>query len=538
VTDRSVFAISWLLLLLSWPTDLYAMTAPPRDEISHVDSSFAVDGKLLNGRFTDIEGDGVHELILAVLGQDGRRELRIHRWRSDGLIDPVPDKVVVLKNDVVSWALADVRPESGRELIFITRSGAYSYAFEHAGYANNIARLIKTSLFFDLVENDQLEEWIYVLPRADGDALLLPGPTGYAIWGPGEDGYTIECDLLEEQMSGLLSKSGAHGAMRVGSRRLTVKADAMGEAPGTFPSQFGRLPWAPFLSAEHEIRSPALVDLNNDGHIDLVTKGGNALRIHLATDQGIPHEPVRTEKYPGLMVHNNVRRDIEFHDLDADGDLDALVRLREARDGFSIGDITIRFLVMKNDGGQLLSETPNQVLTFSGMSVRASVADINGDGLQDLVISKVAAPGLGDLVTIADGLNFTRNTMAFFGEGDARFSRTPNLDPPPISFDEDSVEDAISRRLLSEDFNGDGIADLVDVDLTGQIAIYRVFKESGFFSGESWELDETPWQRFEVRGDIRDLHASDVNGDDLGDVVSFRDNGVTLLLSRRAGDSR
>jgi hypothetical protein len=514
------------------------MATTPRDEISHVDSSFVVDGRLLSGRFTDIEGDGINELILATLGQDGRRELRIHRWRPDGLIDPVADKVVVLKNDVVSWALADVRPESGRELIFITRSGAYSYALEHAGYANNIARLIKTPLFFDLVDKNQLEEWTYVLPRTSGDALLLPGPTGYAIWGPGEDGYAVECDLLEEQMSGLLSKSGARGTVRIGSNRLAVKAGAMGDAPGTFPSHYGQLPWAPFLSAEHEIHSPALIDLNDDGLIDLVTRGGSALSIHLATDEGVPREPVRTEQYPGVMVNNNVRRDIEFHDLDADGDLDALVRLREARDGFSVGDITIRFLVMKNDGEKLLSEAPNQVLTFSGMSVRASVADVNGDGLQDLVISKVAAPGLGDLVTIANGLNFTRSTMAFFGEGDARFSRTPNLDPPPISFDEDSVQDAISRRLLSEDFNGDGIADLVDVDLSGQIAIFRVLKESGFFAGETWELEEVPWQRFEVRGDIRDLHATDVNGDGLGDVVSFRSNGVTLLLSRRAGVSR
>jgi hypothetical protein len=172
------------------------------------------------------------------------------------------------------------------------------------------------------------------------------------------------------------------------------------------------------------------------------------------------------------------------------------------------------------------------------MSVRASVADINGDGLPDIVISKVGAPGLGDLVTIADGLEFTRTTMAFFGRGDARFSRSPDLDPPPVVYDEDSIEDAISRRLLSKDFDGDGIADLVDVDLAGNIAIYRVHKESGFFTGETWVLDDVPWRRFDIRGDIRDLDADDVNGDGLGDVVSVRETGVTLLLSRRTGASR
>ena len=73
-----------------------------------------------------------------------------------------------------------------------------------------------------------------------------------------------------------------------------------------------------------------------------------------------------------------------------------------------------------DDGSRILHDEPHQVLTFSGLSVRASVADVNGDGLPDLVIEKVGAPGLGDLVTIADGLDFTRTTMAFFGEGGGR----------------------------------------------------------------------------------------------------------------------
>lgn len=528
-------------LLVAWPAAPLVASQPPMGnsaEIHHVDASFVVDGRLLSGRFTDVDGDERKELVLGVRREDGRRELRIHRWRPDGLPDPVAAQVVVIKDDVIAWALADVRDEPGRELVFLTRSGAFSYSLQHPGYSNNIARLVESPMFFDLVDHDGLDEWAYVLPRPGGDALLLPGPTGYAVWGPGDEGYAIECDLLTEQMSGLVAEAGSGRRVEIGPGKLKINGQDVISPKARFPHEHGVLPWAAFLSTSHEIHSPALIDLDGDGRTDLLTRKKASLEIHLATDEGVPGEPTRTEEYPELMTRGDVRRDIGFHDLDGDGDLDALIRLRDDRDGFSIGEITVRFVIMKNDGAHLLHDEPHQILTFSGMSVRGSVADINGDGLPDLVIEKVGAPGLGDLVTIADGLEFTRTTMAFYGKGGASFSRSPDLDPPAVSFDEDSIQDAVSRRLLSQDFDGDGVADLVDVDLTGHITIFRVRKESGFFTGETWVLDDVPWKRFEVRGDIRDLDADDVNGDGLGDVLSFRENGVTLLLSRGGGASR
>ena len=72
----------------------------------------------------------------------------------------------------------------------------------------------------------------------------------------------------------------------------------------------------------------------------------------------------------------------------------------------------------------------------------------------------------------------------------------------------------------------------------GRIAIHRLRKESGFFSGDSWSLDEGPWKRFETRGSISSLEVLDLNGDGLGDVVSAGGSRLTVLLSSTTGGGR
>jgi len=49
------------------------------------------------------------------------------------------------------------------------------------------------------------------------------------------------------------------------------------------------------------------------------------------------------------------------------------------------------------------------------------------------------------------------------------------------------------------------------------------------------ELDDAPWKRFEVRGDIESLEVLDLNGDGLGDIVSSGDRTLVILLTTRKG---
>jgi hypothetical protein len=518
---------------------LSVVTAPAHARENHyIDSSFPVKGKLLAGQFVALADEGPPDLVLAVLSPDqGRRELRIHRTRSDGRYDPTPAVVVPIKQDVVAWAAADVRDEPGKELVFLTRTGAWSYSLTRPGYANNIRRLAKTDLLYDVPDDSSLPRWTYVLERPGRDALVLPTRTGYSVWSQGPEGYRRECDLDDSQPEEP-DLAVARTGLTLGSGGAQLQVDDRGDA---FEDEFGRIVNQPLVTEELRIHSPALVDVNGDGRVDLVRRVTRALHVHLATAEGVPTEPTRIEAYPeflggGGQRQKGRRRDLEFADLDADGDADLLVRLRPERSAMLSGNETVRFMVLLNDGRRLLPDDPDQLFVLEGASVRADIADVNGDGLADIVMAKIAAPNLLEITTASD-LKFSRDTLVFFGLGAGRFERKPSLDHA-LEFDESTLADAITRQNLDLDCDGDGLADLVDMDLDGHLAIYRVRHESGFFSGESWSLERTPWKRFDVRASIESLNVKDINDDGLGDISSFREAGVTLLLSRRGGAAR
>ena len=60
-------------------------------------------------------------------------------------------------------------------------------------------------------------------------------------------------------------------------------------------------------------------------------------------------------------------------------------------------------------------------------------------------------------------------------------------------------------------------------------------QQRGVFGGRSWELEDNPWKRFEVRGSIASLVVEDLNGDGLGDIVSQTPDMLRILLSSARG---
>ena len=225
---------------------------------------------------------------------------------------------------------------------------------------------------------------------------------------------------------------------------------------------------------------------------------------------------------------------LRFADLDGDGDQDILGRDEVDSDGFENGEISLHVLI--NDGRRLLPEKPHQILRFEAAEVRVHVTDVDGDGRPDLALRKFELPSFMDAVT---GLEFTLTQMLFLGEkkGARPFERKPAMKQAQ-TFDENTLQEAIKNRVLEMDCDGDGIADLVEIDFKGRIAIRRLKLEDGFFSGPSWSLEETPWLRFDAYGDIGSIEVDDLNGDGLGDIVSKGEDTATILLSRRSGGKR
>jgi hypothetical protein len=437
----------------------------------------------------------------------------------------------------------------------MTRSGIHSLSPQVEGMRDNLRRLASCDLLYQVPSSRSLASWSYVLEQPDAhDLILVPGADGLAVWGPAaRSGGT----------SGTSGTSGAAGAGTTGSDGAgerpaddyaelanfgggtdggfsvkspgAVKVSAVG-IRGSIDSGRNRglfleeapAAYAALLQAEMHTDAPALADVDGDGRKDIVFFDGKTLRVHLATP-GFSATPSRVETVPAWLDPGDGDLILHLRDLDGDGDVDAYARVAPEKAG--LDHATYSYFILKNDGRRLFPEEPQQVLRFEGNGTDSELTDVDDDGRLDLVITKYELPSLTDL---AGGFKLTRSAMVYFADDDEPFERKPAIKDEQL-FTIDSLQDALVDRHISGDFSGDGLADLVEVDLTGHVVIRRVTKEHHFFGGDEWKVEEAPWKRLDLGTSLAGLQLEDVNGDGLGDLINPGTDSLTLMLSHRAG---
>jgi len=516
-------------------------------DTSYVDASVELAGELLSMAFIDVDQDGQEELCLALRMESGERELHLHRIEGTR-IPPLPYQVVPVLAETLAYGFADVRPEPGLELFFLTKDGAWSYSLRQEGYRGNIRRLVEAELVYDVPDPDSLPRWKYVFPAAGGDRILLPARDGFVVWAPETTAsglmeatsYRAENDFATHEAASPHPMNHRRQAreerteVRVGPGGIQMTRDTKTLGGLLLPdseSDKGDL-----LEVEQAYGAPALLDVDGDGHDDLLVLEDRELAVHLADSRGaIPASPTRIESLPDYLRTDDEDDEdrsisIRFADLDGDGDQDILARDETDPDGFENGRFSLHILL--NDGERLFPDKPQQILRFEAAELRVHVTDVDGDGRPDLAIRKFELPSFLDAVT---GLEFTLTHLLFLGEkkGSRPFERKPALKQGQ-TFDETTLQEAIKNRELSMDCDGD----LVEIDLKGRIAIRRLKLEGGFFSGPSWSIEESPWLRFDAFGSVNSIEVRDLNHDGLGDIISAGSETATILLSRAAGRKR
>ncbi len=294
-------------------------------------------------------------------------------------------------------------------------------------------------------------------------------------------------------------------------------------------------------------------DLDGDGDLDLVTGGYTGL--HFFENTGSPQEPAFTEVagfFTGLEVGSNPIPDFgdidgdgdgdmvvgfsesglvllyentgtaqqaefsqaniyemgdvglyaypHFADLDADGDLDLLV----GRDGFG-------FIYYKNNGTPTvpLWETDNSVFEGLGMETywnSPAIADLNGDGLLDLVFGEASgplqyfvnsgtpsAPEWQENLTLFGGVmdvGGASNPVYFDFDNDGDYDMISGSQMGDIVYYENigtpsgpawkensayfsSIDHSIYSAIAIGDLDGDGLPDAVVGDLSGKLYHHR-----------------------------------------------------------------
>jgi hypothetical protein len=492
--------------------------------VNFVDASLEVEARLLDwivvgglGR----EGSRQRDLVLTLLLDDGSRELRLHDLSAAGVARE-PRVRVSIKKNIAAWSVADVRPEPGLELLLFTGSVVGSYSVTHSGYRDNFQPLARAPLLFDIPSPWALPFWAYRLPRAGGAGpapVLLPEEGGLVLWSPEEDEEEENPVYIRRHLVG--GDSADPHRDYVESLATTRRYRNASDRNGPFMGSGGD--GGNMLASSHGFDAPALVDVDGDGRRDVLALDKDELRVYISASR----TPTRVEPIPDYMDPGKGRRRLVLADADGDGDIDLLVILQAELK--ALGTAPARILVLINDGERLLPVKPTQVLKVEGTELSVQITDVNGDGRGDLVLRKFELPDVTQAIT---GLTFKVTHLVFFGEGRA-FARKPAV-RHVTTYDESNLQDAVRNEELRADCSGDGIADLVAVDLEGRITIRRIqYQDGGLFRAASWRLDPSPWKVFKTPGELTSLHVQDLNGDGLGDVISGSERRLIILLSQR-----
>jgi hypothetical protein len=226
----------------------------------------------------------------------------------------------------------------------------------------------------------------------------------------------------------------------------------------------------------------AAADLNGDAKLDLVVAESDSQTVGVLFGNG--DGTFQPEVEIALPV---VPLAVAIADLNGDGHPDLLV-------GVAATEAHLNYFaaLLNNGSGQFGSPifapnpTPNEFVDADEFSV----ADVNGDGIPDVLVTGANAEG-----TVV---------QMFLGQGDGTFTAGELVD------NSNGADRDVTNAVLV-DVNGDGCADVVDVDT---IALVHIFP--GDCKGN---FDQTNFQVYGV-GDIGfGLAVADLNGDGQPDII-------------------
>ena len=170
-------------------------------------------------------------------------------------------------------------------------------------------------------------------------------------------------------------------------------------------------------------------------------------------------------------------------------------------------------------GTNLFGFTGKEVFPIDPQVSNVHVADLDGDGLNDLIV----ADNLRSKISLLYNLTGKTN------RADAAPAQKPELNdlPPGSRFRIDSLptEERIAALAVT-DVNGDGRPDLVYFGDTKDLIVRYNLGTNGWSEPKRWHIEDG-------RMDPNALAVGDLNGDGLADIALLGDNGAVFFLAQQ-----
>jgi hypothetical protein len=259
-----------------------------------------------------------------------------------------------------------------------------------------------------------------------------------------------------------------------------------------------------FINYRAGLSKPALADIDGSRKLDVVTYRDNALEVFLqkpGTAALFGRDPDKKMSIKMLTEtgaeaggggddsYNSVNA--EFADVDGDGLADVVLYRNVGKVGLFESMRTQVLFYRARPGTGWNADKPDQVVNLKGLSINPALIDVDKDGAKDLVVSSLRT----DLVTNAKRALFSSVTITYYvfryDKKAKKFHDAPDYSHD-LSIDVSRIEGGgtIPVANFSGDYDGDGYPDLLSLERPDEVRILPGKVESGFFSGEKLDYDE------------------------------------------------
>ena len=478
LTAVRIFSLSFLILVCG-----AASAAGNGFDEFVVDTGFRVEQPVL---VADLYGNGRRQLLIA--GRDDAHKQHLAIYSLDSIRESGAEPLTTLHPgpNLIAYDVARLGDDDA--LLFIEPGRVLRYNFVDGDFVEviKIRSIYGQQRSGDIVPIDFFRD-------IDGDGLddlIVPDTAGYRIRLQRPDGSLSEESLLEK------------------SSRMTVTDRVV-----SFESR-------PLFSG----------DTNFDGLTDLGVWRGNTLRVYpRLSDHRYQGEPDTVQLGLGLLSEAELRAlEAAAGSVDQRGLSRKNIVSIEDRNGDNLPDILLEstmsmgvfdkrntlslHLGRRQDESLVYREAEDALLASEGLQYGMVTTDIDGDGMQDLVVRKVRLSFSRVIRALLSGnvslrLNFFRMTP------DGRYAEEPNyVAKTNVHFSMSSGQVDIAAVAVA-DFDGDGLKDLMMQTRPDQLSLSHGVANENLFADESIRI-EVDLPR---NGDL--VASEDIDDDGRSDLV-------------------
>jgi hypothetical protein len=503
VTRRTRFrrlpAAAWL-----FATALVA--APAEQPAPHVVNIQLPAGQhVRNALGIDVDGDGADDLVLIESGdaEPIARRLALHLQRKSGAaFSSEPDATLALTADVVAFAVADVHPDPGAEIVLFTAQAAFAWRWR-APENERFAKLVDCDFLWQLADRKEAFQWQAGVVDLDRDGLpdlALPFPGGWRIALQRRKDGAVRFDTFDVHVP----DDGQRGEGPLGRSKKTVVKSPNGrrtvtvslESDSGLEMEAERIAGSPLVSVSDSVPAAQFVDWDGDGKLDVMCMSGAHVYVFPQRAGGSFSDEGRIDLTNPVIADRSRELDVSYSaralDLDGDGRVDCVIFAGDKRSK----DVRTQALVFLQGPSRDANHTPGadplfgaqgvptQLLVFNGFARALGLEDVDGDGRPDLLVGAIQ-PDLIDELRTASTERIEAELTVYRNNGHG-FSRHPDL-TRKLSLPASNT--AFSLDFVG-DVDGDGMSEMLVREEKDRVRLYSTRR-----ARDAWSVVDKPvWE--------------------------------------------